>query len=111
LEINIIEEVARGLFVAVVLWLLSKKPMYGYEIMKNLAEISDKKVGPSVVYTLLYRLEEAELIKGFWRKVSKRRRVRYYTITSKGQDVLDKLKKTLKNKFGEFIEELLEESS
>jgi len=107
---DINKAVIKGLFGAVVLWLLSKKSMYGYELMKKLSGLINGKLGPSVVYTLLYRLEEAELIEGVWKMVGKRRRVRYYNITEKGLAVLDKIKKTLSSKLRSFIEELLEES-
>lgn len=104
-----IEEVFKGLFGAITLWLLSKKPMYGYELMKSLSHIIESKLGPSIVYTLLYRLEDAKLIRGSWKNVGKRRKVRYYTITSKGLKTLEQVKSKLSKRLREFIEEVVQE--
>ncbi len=111
MSFKIVEDTIKGLFRALILWLLSKKPMYGYELLKNLSSILDGKICPSVVYTLLYKLEEAKLIEGKWKSIGKRRKVRYYVITSEGQAVLQKIREKISGKLKHFIEELLEEQS
>ncbi len=109
MSIEIIEDTIKGLFRAFILWLLSKKPMYGYEVLKNLSAILNGKIGPSVVYTLLYKLEEAKLIEGVWKSVGKRRKVRYYKITREGLIALEKIKEVVSGKLKHFIEYLIEE--
>jgi len=111
-----IQEVHKGYLRLLILMLLSKKPMHGYEIMN---EVEARTLGlwrPTAggIYPLLKRMEEREEVRSEWKKVSKRRR-KVYRIMPKGtaklrralekqkilMDTLDGLRK-------DFLEEILE---
>lgn len=67
--------------------LLERQPMYGYQIVRELEARSDGyfifKEG--TLYPALHRLEKAGLISGNWRQLPNGRSRRYYYITDKGQ--------------------------
>lgn len=71
--------------------LLSKKPYYGYEIIKTLKvqsnDVFDMKEG--TLYPILHKLENEEMIRSYNQEVSGRTR-KVYTITEKGKEVLAK---------------------
>ncbi|RLF08006.1 MAG: PadR family transcriptional regulator [Thermoprotei archaeon] len=96
-----------------VLWLyivrmLTERPMYGYEIAKELKSRFGFSPARITVYTVLYRMEregliESELKGGLPRALGRR----YYRLTSKGVKVFKKaerfLESTLKALFGEGV--------
>lgn len=74
----------------VVLGLLTRAAMHGYQIVRALCEPGKKVVyilcmGEGTLYPLLHRLETRGCIKGQWLKVGERRRQRQYRITPKGR--------------------------
>lgn len=73
-----------------VLNLLSKKPCYGYELIKTLKgrsnDVFDMKEG--TLYPILHKLENEELITSTNQEVSGRVR-KVYSITKKGLQVLE----------------------
>lgn len=75
--------------------LLKKKDMYGYEIVEILSEQSNNifKLKAGTLYPLLHLLEEQELIFSFEIEADSKRIRKYYRITSKGLDVLKEKKK------------------
>lgn len=79
-----------------ILTLLSKKPLYGYQIRKLIDEEFGFKPGQVTAYVVLYRLEKAGLIKVVNEAKGTRGPSRkYYTITSKGAATLMKAKRFL----------------
>lgn len=73
----------------VVLGLLTKGPMHGYQIFQTLCEPERRAVyilcmGEGTLYPLLYRMEKKGLIGGRWVKVADKRKQRQYRITKKG---------------------------
>lgn len=77
----------------VVLHFLSEKPMYGYEISAELKSRSDGKYMISILYPVLYRLEEQGYIEISATEVAEGRARSYYSITSAGRDYLKKTEK------------------
>ena len=73
-----------------VLNLLSKKPCYGYELIKTLKgrsnDVFDMKEG--TLYPILHKLENEELITSTNQEVSGRVR-KVYSITKKGLQILE----------------------
>jgi PadR family transcriptional regulator PadR len=67
--------------------LLERKPMYGYQIVKELEVRSQGyfKFKEGTLYPALHRLEKSGLIYGTWEKLPNGRQRRYYHITAKGQ--------------------------
>ena len=67
--------------------LLERKPMYGYQIVKELEVRSQGyfKFKEGTLYPALHRLEKSGLINGTWEMLPNGRQRRYYHITAKGQ--------------------------
>jgi len=79
----------KGVVDLVVLSLVSRLPMYGYQIVKELQQLAGGylKFKNGTVYPALLRLEKRGLVVSKWRKVTGRVR-RYYQITEKGRQFL-----------------------
>lgn len=91
-------QLLKGIAPAVVLQILSRGPMYGYELSQAIEQRSGDilTLGKGTLYPLLYNLEAKKLIKGKWEKTNSARKRRYYSITSKGKIQLATQKEQLK---------------
>ena len=91
-------QLLKGIAPAVALEILSRAPMYGYELSQAIEHRSGKilTLGKGTLYPLLYNLEAKKLIKGKWETADSGRKRRYYSITSKGKGQLAKQKAQLK---------------
>lgn len=74
----------------VVLRCLSERPMYGYEISNELKTRSGGKYSISILYPVLYRLEEQGYIEISSTEVADGRARSYYGITDAGKAYLEK---------------------
>lgn len=68
------------------LWLLSKKPAHGYELMKTLNAIKKTKVTQSTLYPALSALEKKGLVQSG--KASGARGKKVYSLTGSGKRVM-----------------------
>ncbi|HEX6999054.1 MAG TPA: PadR family transcriptional regulator [Gammaproteobacteria bacterium] len=75
-----------------VLRLLSRREMYGYELVKAIRAATSEAIGLSegVVYPALYALEEKGALKARQKTVNGRPRI-YYAVTPKGRRRLEEL--------------------
>ena len=91
-------QLLKGIAPAVVLEILSRGQMYGYELSESIEQRSGNilTLGKGTLYPLLYNLEARKLIKGKWETADSGRKRRYYSITSKGKGQLAKQKAELK---------------
>ena len=91
-------QLLKGIAPAVVLEILSRGQMYGYELSQAIEQRSSDilTLGKGTLYPLLYNLEARKLIKGKWEEADSGRKRRYYSITSKGKAQLAKQKEQLK---------------
>ena len=91
-------QLLKGIAPAVVLQILSRGQMYGYELSRAIEQRSGDilTLGKGTLYPLLYNLEAKRLIRGRWEKTRSGRKRRYYSITSKGKTQLAKQKEQLK---------------
>ncbi len=73
-----------------ILSLLSKKESYGYEIIKNIQELSDSEIiwKDGMLYPVLKKLCENKLVECEWKMVDGRKR-KYYKITALGLEALE----------------------
>jgi PadR family transcriptional regulator, regulatory protein PadR len=80
-------ELMRGAGPVVVLKLLERQEMYGYELVEALAQRTQGvlAMGQSTLYPLLYNLESKGLIEGDWRDAESGRERKYYRLTTKGR--------------------------
>jgi PadR family transcriptional regulator PadR len=85
-------QLLKGIAPIVVLEILSRGPMYGYELSQAIERRSGDilTLGKGTLYPLLYNLEAKKMISGKWEKTPSQRKRRYYTITGKGKGELAK---------------------
>jgi PadR family transcriptional regulator PadR len=90
-------QLLKGITPVVVLEILSRGPMYGYELSQSIEQRSGEilSLGKGTLYPLLYNLESKKLISGRWETNQSNRKRRYYSITSTGKDELAKQKAQL----------------
>jgi PadR family transcriptional regulator, regulatory protein PadR len=79
-------ELVKGNAVVLILACLSREPMHGYRIVKELEAVSDGyfAMREGTLYPHLHQLERDGLIEGYWETTSGGRDRRSYRITSRG---------------------------
>ena len=90
-------QLLKGIAPVVVLEILSRGQMYGYELSEAIKKRSKNvlTLGQGTLYPLLYNLEAKKLVKGSWQNSDSGRQRRYYSITSKGKMELSRQKEQL----------------
>jgi len=85
-----IRQLIKGVTEAILLYLISELPMYGYQIIKELEKRTTGyfKLKGGAIYPVLQRLEGKGLVKSRWQQITERQRRRYYEITDKGRQFL-----------------------
>ena len=72
-----------------VLFLLQQKPMYTYDIMRRVEEITKGALTFNTLYIAIYRLKEFGYVEEFERRLSEDNHARvYFTITESGRQYL-----------------------
>ncbi|MHC4739422.1 MAG: PadR family transcriptional regulator [Planctomycetota bacterium] len=91
-------QLLKGVAPVVVLEILSRGRMYGYELSQAIESRSGDilSLGKGTLYPLLYNLEAKKLIKGKWEQANSGRKRRYYSITGKGKTQLARQKAQMK---------------
>ncbi|MHC4105091.1 MAG: PadR family transcriptional regulator [Planctomycetota bacterium] len=90
-------QLLKGIAPVVVLEILSRGQMYGYELSQAIEERSGDilSLGKGTLYPLLYNLEAKKLVEAKWEEADSGRKRRYYSITSEGKGQLAKQKAQL----------------
>lgn len=80
-------QLLKGIAPVVVLEVLCRGPMYGYELSQAIEKRSAEilTLGKGTLYPLLYNLEAKKLIAGQWETTDSGRKRRYYSITDNGK--------------------------
>jgi len=83
-------ELLKGVAPLVVLEILSRGRMYGYELSEAITQRSGNllNLGHGTLYPLLYNLEAKGLVVGRWEDADTGRKRRYYQLTGKGKKQL-----------------------
>lgn len=83
------KELMKGSSQLLVLHVVSKAPLYGYEIAKQIKILSAEifSMGEGTLYPVLHKLEKLNFLESYWQEVEGRRR-KYYGITSQGLKAL-----------------------
>jgi transcriptional regulator len=83
-------ELLKGTLALLILSLLSRKAMYGYELASTVHQDTDGAFTwrEGSLYPSLHKLEAAGHIRGEWEETDSGRRRRYYHITDSGRAVL-----------------------
>jgi PadR family transcriptional regulator PadR len=89
-------QLKKGSAELLILSLLARRPMHGYELAKLIEARSEGAVRfkAASLYPLLYRLEHGGLIHGRWVEKAGQRRRRHYRVTAAGQKRLDEQRRT-----------------
>ena len=93
----------RGMLSFLILWLLSKKPMYGQELAKEIGKRRGTKPNPGTIYPALKELKKRGLIKS-----KKEGRVTNYHLTAKGRKGIQTACEYFCKAFGEIFAERME---
>ena len=90
-------QLLKGIAPVVVLEILSRGSMYGYELSQAIEQRSAEilTLGKGTLYPLLYNLEAKKLVKGKWETSDSGRKRRYYSLTGKGEQQLARHKTEL----------------
>ncbi len=70
-----------------ILAMLEREPMYGYQMIKELerSSLGFFRLGEGTLYPALHRLERAGLVVGRWERLPSGQERRYYSLTRKGE--------------------------
>jgi len=109
-EKELVKSTVRGFSRAVILWLVSQKPISGYKIVKEIKRLTGQEIHPGIVYPLLYELEKDGFIAGEWTQKG-RRRIKYYSTTEKGTKLLNRLHELFEMPVKEVLKDLIKENS
>ena len=84
------DQIRKGSTRTLLLSLLSEKPMYGYQIARELQRRSEGyfKMKEGLLYPALHRMARVGLLKSEWRSENGSRRRKYYFITDEGRQAL-----------------------
>ena len=85
-----VQQLLKGLIDPIILSIVDRLPMYGYQIVKELERITGGylKLKSGTIYPSLIRLQRNGLVVSRWRQVTRGRGRRYYQITEKGREFL-----------------------
>jgi PadR family transcriptional regulator PadR len=108
-EEDLIKATVRGFGRFIILWLVSQKPMSGYRILKEMEKLTGQNLHSGMVYPLLYELEEKGLMVGDWAQKG-RRHIKYYSITEKGVNLLNRLREFFEMPIRKVLKDLIGES-
>lgn len=80
------KELVKGSTVILILTMLRKRSMYGYEMIRELDEQSAGifTLKEGTLYPILHTLEELGMVQSFWQSGQGDRKRKYYSITNSG---------------------------
>lgn len=89
------KEMLKGSTVVLVLSLLEKEPMYGYQMTKEIEKKSNGVFSfkEGTLYPILHSLEADGRVEAYWWGEEGSRRRKYYKITEKGKNLLKEKQK------------------
>ncbi|MEW6142868.1 MAG: PadR family transcriptional regulator [Chloroflexota bacterium] len=84
-------ELLKGNTDSLLLSVIGREPMYGYQIIKELERRSSGyfQFREGTLYPALHRLEKAGLVAGRWERLPSGQERRYYMLTDKGRKALE----------------------
>ena len=91
----------RGMLSFTILWLLSKRPMYGQELATEIGKRRGDKPNPGTIYPALKELAARRLI-----EASQQGRNSVYELTKEGKGALERSLDYFERAFGEIFNEM-----
>lgn len=110
MEVNVVREtqLLKGVLDGCVLQIISKKEIYGYELVQELRGYGFETIVGGTIYPLLQKLEKQRLIKAELKKSPDGPDRKYFSLTEAGEEYLNSFKQQWENlvsKVGRIIEE------
>jgi PadR family transcriptional regulator, regulatory protein PadR len=89
-KVGLRDQMRKGSTELVLLALLQQRPMYGYEIIQEMAQLGGGyfEMREGLLYPALHRLQKEGLLAAEWRETGSGRRRKYYTLTPAGEEQL-----------------------
>jgi PadR family transcriptional regulator PadR len=84
-------QLLKGILDGCVLAVISKEPVYGYELSKKLQELGLGDVSEGTIYPVLLRLQKHALILGEMKPSESGPNRKYYSLTQEGIVALDRI--------------------
>jgi PadR family transcriptional regulator PadR len=85
-------QVKKGVLEFIILMLLSRKELYGYELLDNIKQTMGYEVAEGTIYPLLNRLKTDNLIDSYWVEMETGVPRKYYKMTKAGNKILNEMK-------------------
>lgn len=84
------KEMFKGSTVLLVLSMLEREPMYGYQMIKEIEKESNSvfRFREGTLYPILHSLESKDIIESYWWGNEGSRQRKYYRLTTKGKSKL-----------------------
>ena len=88
---NVSKDLVAASATPIILAILKGNDSYGYSIIKRVKELTDNKLvwTEGMLYPVLHRLEEQELIESYWKSSETGRKRKYYRIKEAGLKELE----------------------
>lgn len=77
-------QIKKGLIEYIILLLLKKRILYGYELIDLIRDLSSIEIAEGTLYPLLNRLKKDGMLTSKWQELESGIPRKYYTITEKG---------------------------
>lgn len=92
---NVSKDLIAASATPLILAILKENDSYGYAIIKQVKELSGDELiwTEGMLYPVLHRLEEQQLIESYWKGSDSGRKRKYYRIKEAGQEELELQKK------------------
>ena len=106
--VKVNKELLKGSTVTLVLSVLSRQDMYGYGMIKEIEKKSSGvfELREGTLYPILHSLEAEGMVESYWEKAETGRNRKYYKITAKGKNHLEKSKREW-NVFSQALERVI----
>lgn len=88
---NVSKDLVAASATPIILAILKENDSYGYSIIKKVKELSDNELvwTEGMLYPVLHRLEEQDLIESYWNSSETGRKRKYYRIKEAGLKELE----------------------
>jgi len=92
---NVSKDLIAASATPLILAILKENDSYGYAIIKQVKELSGDELvwTEGMLYPVLHRLEEQQLIESYWKGAESGRKRKYYRIKQAGKEELELQKK------------------
>jgi|SRR5207253_2619062 len=88
-QASLIAQMRRGVLQYCVLALLAEEERYGFDLVKELAEVEGMVTSEGTIYPLLSRLRRDGLVETSWEESPSGPPRRYYDLTAAGREALE----------------------